>query len=273
VVTGAGSGIGLGLAERAAGEGMRVVLADVEETTLAAAEKGLRSKGADTLAVVADVSDPRSVESLRDRTLERFGKVHLLCNNAGVSVGAMTWELTHDDWQWVLGVNLWGVIHGIRAFVPGMIASGEEGHVVNTASMAGLLAAPGMSVYNATKHAVVAISESMYHELAMTGAKVRTSVLCPGWVNTRIIDSERNRPSGLGDTASLMRRPEFAGIEEMGRQRLASGMAPTEVAAQVFAAVRDERFWILTHDSFKPSITARFADAVEGRNPELRILV
>lgn len=270
VVTGGASGIGFALAERAARDGMRVVIADIESGSLAAAEEKLRAAGAEVLAVVTDVSRREGVEALRDRALARFGGVHLLCNNAGVATGGMTWELTHEDWSWILGVNLWGVIHGIRAFVPAMIASGEECHVVNTASMAGLLAGPGMAPYNATKHAVVAISESMYHELNMTGARVRVSVLCPGWVNTRIFESERNRPAELAATGSLRGRPAFAAAEEMGRQLLAAGLPPAEVADQVFHAVGEERFWILTHDNFKPLVTERFAATVEGRNPELR---
>jgi NAD(P)-dependent dehydrogenase (short-subunit alcohol dehydrogenase family) len=267
VVTGAASGIGLGLAERAAQEGMRVVLADVEEAALREAEKRLRAAGSEVLAVVADVARREQVEALRDRVLASFGGVHLLCNNAGVSVGGMTWDLTHDDWTWTLGVNLWGVIHGVRAFVPAMLAGGEEGHVVNTASMAGLIAGPGMSAYSATKHAVVAISETMFHELAATGARVGCSVLCPGWVNTRIADSERNRPTHLPETTGFSPPPE---VESFVRQLLATGMSPAEVAAQVFDAVREGRFWILTHPDFNPLVTARFDAAVGGRNPELR---
>jgi NAD(P)-dependent dehydrogenase (short-subunit alcohol dehydrogenase family) len=268
VITGAASGIGLGFAERAAREKMRVVLADIEPGALAEAEKNLRSRGAEVLAVVTDVARLESVEALRDATLKAFGGVHLLCNNAGVSVSGMTWEVTQDDWTWILGVNLWGVIHGIRAFVPGMIASGEEGHVVNTASMAGLIAGPGMSAYNATKHAVVGISESMYLEQVMTGTRIRTSVLCPGWVNTRIIDSDRNRPAAL--PAAAGQRPEAVAMMDAVRQLLVSGMSTEEVADRVFDAVRQERFWILTHDDFKPLVTARFAGTVAGENPTPR---
>lgn len=268
VITGAASGIGFALAERAAREGMKVVLADIEAGALAEAEKKIRAAGAEAISVVTDVAKRESVEALRDRTLAAFGNCHLLCNNAGVAVNGATWDITHDDWDWILGVNLWGVINGIRAFVPGMIASGEEGHVVNTASMAGLIAGPGMSAYNATKHAVVAISESMFVEQSMAGSKVSTSVLCPGWVNTRIMDSQRNRPEGLANTTTPP--PEAAAMESMVRQLLSSGMSAEEVADRVFDAVHNQRFWILTHDNFKPLVTARFAGAVAGENPTLR---
>lgn len=266
VVTGAASGIGWGLAARAAREGMRVVMADIEAGPLEEAASRLRDAGADVLPVVTDVSRLEQVEALRQKALAAFGGVHLLCNNAGVGGGGLTWELTKEEWEWVLGVNLWGVIHGIRTFVPGMIASGEEGHVVNTASMAGLVAGPGMSPYNASKHAVVAISETMHHELAMAGSRVRCSVLCPGWVNTRIFESERNRPAGLPQPQE---RPEAAVMRTMLRQLLATGMSVEEVADHVFAAVGEERFWILTHESFKPLVGKRFDGAVAGRNPEL----
>lgn len=269
VVTGAASGIGWGLAERAAREGMKVVLADIEGGALDAAASRLRDAGAEVLPVVTDVSRLEQVEALRDRTLSAFGGVHLLCNNAGVAGGGLTWETTNDDWVWVVGVNLWGVIHGVRAFVPAMIAGGDEGHVVNTASMAGLIAGPGMSAYNATKHAVVAISETLFHEFAMTGARLRCSVLCPGWVNTRIAESERNRPADLAARAAAD-RPDAEVMRAMLRQLLATGMSVEEVAEHVFAAVREERFWILTHESFKPLVTTRFEAAVAGRNPQMR---
>ncbi len=271
VITGAASGIGLALAEAAAAAKMKVALADVERQALAAAEERLRASGAEVLAAVTDVSDAASVESLRDRVIGEWGAVHLLCNNAGVAVSGFTWEITTDDWTWILGVNLWGVIHGIRAFVPGMLAAGEPAHVVNTASMAGLVAGGGMSPYNATKHAVVAISESMHHELTLSASPVHVSVLCPGWVSTRIMDSERNRPAALAHTVDRSAHPEFAAIETMARQALAAGMPPAEIAKRVFAAVRDERFWILTHEDFKPAVRIRFEAAIEGRNPELRL--
>src|SRR6185369_2916836 len=193
VVTGAASGIGLGMAERFAAEGMRVVLADVEGEALAAAERSVAARGAETLAVRTDVARADDVEALARATIDRFGAVHVLCNNAGVGgEGLPTWEQSLQSWQWILGVNLWGVIHGIHAFLPIMQAQGEEGHIVNTASMAGHLPMPFLTIYNASKFAVVTISECLHHELEMVGSPIKVSVLCPGFVRTKIMESERN---------------------------------------------------------------------------------
>ncbi|HSM76404.1 MAG TPA: SDR family NAD(P)-dependent oxidoreductase, partial [Bryobacteraceae bacterium] len=188
VVTGAASGIGRALAVRFAAEGMKVVLADVEEPALQAAAQELRDAGAAVLALRTDVSQEADVEALAVRTYEAFGGAHIVCNNAGVASRTVpSWEQTSADWQWVLSVNLWGVIHGIRAFVPRMLSSGGEGHIVNTASLAGLTSSPGLAPYNASKHAVATISESLYFELLAVPSSIRVSVLCPGWVNARIV--------------------------------------------------------------------------------------
>src|SRR5437870_3195787 len=196
VVTGGASGIGLGLATRFAQEGMKVVLADVEAPALEAAVSGLREQEFEVLGVPTDVSSSEAVEELARRTLEAYGKVHIVCNNAGVSTGfGRIWEASLKDWQWALSVNLWGVIHGVHTFVPLMLAQDEEGHVVNTASVAGLL--PSNRVYSVTKHAVVALSEALYHSLRQMDAKVHASVLCPGLIETRIMYSYRNRPPEL----------------------------------------------------------------------------
>src|SRR3954471_7231696 len=222
VVTGGASGIGRAVAERLAGEGMRLVIADVEEAALAETEKAFADKGAEVLAVRTDVSDGAAVDALRDQTLERFGAVHLIHNNAGVGSGGPIWTLTEADWAWVLGVNLWGVIHGIRAFVPLLVEQGE-GHVVNTASMAGLISTPMMAPYNASKHAVVTISETLHYDLQLAGSPVRVSVLCPGVVQTRIHESHRNRPGGGAA------EPE-AGAFGMISQLVAGGIEPATVA-------------------------------------------
>ena len=194
VITGAASGIGRGLAERFAAEGMKVVLADVEETALAELEAGLKAKGATVLTVRTDVSNATEVENLAARTLDVFGAVHILCNNAGVVCSRPVWEHTLADWEWVLGVNLWGVIHGIRAFVPHMLAQGDECHIVNTASILGLVGGSGEGIYKVSKHGVVALSETLAAELAQKEANIQVHVLCPGWVRTGILDSDRNRP-------------------------------------------------------------------------------
>ncbi len=243
VVTGAASGIGRALAERWATEGMKVVLADVEEGPLDAARDELDASGADVLAVRTDVSDGGQVDALATATLEHFGAVHLVCNNAGVGGGGLSWEATREDWDWVLGVNLWGVVHGIRAFVPHLVAQ-DEGHVVNTASIAGFAYAPMMGPYNASKAAVVAISETLKAELAMQGSAVGVSVLCPGWVNTRIMDSDRNRPGGRYDTGLMSEG------REVMRQVLAGGKPPAEVAHLVAAAVREGTTHIFTGDEW-----------------------
>lgn len=268
VVTGSASGIGRALAERFASEAMKVVLADVEVDPLEEVAEKLRGAGTEVLAVPTDVSMPESVEELAGRTFEHFGAAHVVCNNAGVGTGGLSWELPLSTWEWVLGVNLWGVIHGIRAFVPRLVAQGE-GHVVNTASVAGLLSAPGMAAYCASKHAVVGISESLLHELSLTGANVGVSVLCPGFISTRIVDAERNWPERLGPRPEMPSPPGGEQLREMMRQQIAQGMPPAEVAEAVLAGVRAGRFWILTHPEFGDRATARLRDATEGRNPEL----
>lgn len=266
VVTGAASGIGRALAGRFAAEGMRVVLADVEAAPLEAAAKELRADGAEVAQVVTDVSDGDQVDALAAAATEAFGPVHVLCNNAGVGAGGLLSELTTADWQWVLGVNLWGVIHGIRAFLPGMVAHGEPAHIVNTASLAGHVAAPFMGPYSASKFAVVAISETLHHELSMTGANVRASVLCPGWVNTNIAASERNRPAALGG-GSRGEDPRA----QMLNQVLESGMAPAEVAELVLSAIRDDRFWVFTHPEMQAGVEARWDSIRSGTNPVLNM--
>jgi NAD(P)-dependent dehydrogenase (short-subunit alcohol dehydrogenase family) len=268
VVTGGASGIGLALARRFAHEGMKVVLGDVEAPALDDALTLLKSDGADVHGVVTDVSDPTQMQALADAALERFGAVHVVCNNAGVGAGGLSWETPLSTWEWVLGVNLWGVIHGIRTFVP-ILLQQEEGHVVNTASLAGLVAGPFMGPYNASKHAVVAISETLHHELAMAGAKVKVSVLCPGWVNTGIADSGRNRPAHL----RLDDGPPADGAELL-RSVLQTGMAPETVAEKVLAAIGDEQFWILTHDDaddfWVELVGRRVRSLTERSNPSLQ---
>jgi NAD(P)-dependent dehydrogenase (short-subunit alcohol dehydrogenase family) len=267
VVTGGASGIGRALAQRFAAEGMHVVVGDVEKAALDAVVAELSAGGTEVLGVLTDVSDAAQVAALADATVDRFGGVHVVCNNAGVGAGGTCWEAPLETWEWVLGVNLWGVIHGLRSFVPLLLAQGE-GHVVNTASMAGVVAPPFMGPYNASKHAVVAISESLHHELALAAPGVKVSVLCPGWVRTRIADSDRNRPERYtvaDDTLGELR--------EAVRSLIEGGMPPEGVADKVVAAIRDERFWILTHDDDDDvwsAAVARRLDSLRDRaNPPL----
>lgn len=266
VVTGAASGIGNALARRFAAEGMRVVLADVEAEALARADAALRESGTETLPVVTDVTDADSVEALARATLEHFGGVHVVCNNAGVggAAGAPCWELADAEWQWVLGVNLFGVLNGMRAFLPRLIAAGE-GHMVNTASFAGLRPMPMMAPYSVSKHGVVALTETAFHELAALGSPVRISVLCPSMVATGIAESFRNRPEHLGGT--LVVDPSEQETLDALRMFIASGMPADDVAEAVLDAIRAERFWVLTHDSTRQSIRERGAAIADGRDP------
>jgi NAD(P)-dependent dehydrogenase (short-subunit alcohol dehydrogenase family) len=268
VVTGAASGIGRGLAERCAQEGMKVVLADVEEQALTRASQELQAAGAQVLAVQTDVSKATDVEALAQKTMATYGAVHLLFNNAGVGAGTFIWESTLADWEWTMGVNLWGVIHGIRTFVPLMLEQQEEGHIVNTASMAGLTGGPGLGIYKVTKHGVVTLSETLYHELAFKGANIKVSVLCPGFVSTRIMDSARNRPAQLqNDPAEERMGPASEAMVQFMRQAVEAGMPPHQVAGIVFQAIRDEKFYILTHPELKESIRVRMEDILQERNP------
>ena len=263
VVTGAASGIGLALAGRFARAGLDVVLADVEQPALQAASEKIAGLGAKTLAVPTDVSDEAAVNALAAAAVDRFGAVHVVCNNAGVSTDADPWFGPLSAWKWVLGVNLWGVIHGIRAFLPLLVAQGE-GHIVNTASIAGLI--PGIPVYDATKHAVVAISEDLYRAMTVVGLPVGVSVLCPGWVRTSIYQAKRNWPESLGEvpppaaTAEVM-TPYYQGaIDE--------GMAPAAVAELVADAIGANRFWVFTDPRFTQKAVDRWRRIAEGHNPQ-----
>jgi NAD(P)-dependent dehydrogenase (short-subunit alcohol dehydrogenase family) len=266
VVTGAASGIGRALAERLGREGMNVVLADVDEKRLAEATDAIAKTGVRAIGVKTDVSKAAEVDALAAEATKAFGAVHVVCNNAGVGVGMLSWERDVADWEWVLGVNLWGVINGIRTFVPKMIAQGE-GHVVNTASIAGLISAIGMGPYCATKHAVVAMSECLHHDLQMAaGGKVHVSVLCPGWVKTNIADAERTRPASL-KTNVKPPTPQEQMMGEMMRSAIAGGIAPDEVAGRVVEAIKEERFYIFTHPKMLGAVKKRSEEILAGKNP------
>jgi NAD(P)-dependent dehydrogenase (short-subunit alcohol dehydrogenase family) len=268
VVTGAASGIGRALAERFARAQMNVVLADIEEKPLGEARDAIAALGANAIAVRTDVARWQDIEQLARRTFDTFGTAHVVCNNAGIGMGGPAWELSRADWEWILGVNLWGVVHGTCAFVPRMVEQGE-GHVVNTASIAGLISSPGMSAYCATKHAVVGFSECLHHDLhLLAGGKVKVSVLCPAWVKTKISDSERNRPASMQDHPARDRTPQELMLADWTRSAVESGIPPHVVAEKVHSAIVEERFWVLTHSKTKKLVEHRMQGILEDRDPE-----
>lgn len=267
VVTGAASGIGAGLAQRCLDEGMHVVLADIEEAALERAAEALAAQGRNTvLPVRTDVSILEEIEALAEKAIAEFGAVDLLFNNAGVGSSPSILEGSHADWEWVMSVNLWSVIHAMRVFTPIMVAQGTDGHIVNTASMSGLIYGDG--AYGVTKHGVVALTESAHFELAKIDSKLRVSALCPAWVNTNILDSSRNRQARFGQT----RRPEpdeaQLRLAERSRQSVAQAMLPADLAEIVFDHIRREQLYILPHDDeFKVEAAERAATILGGTNP------
>lgn len=274
-VTGAGSGIGRALAQRFAAEGLSVALADVDETAVEQAAAELRESGAEAQAFTVDVSSSDEVERFASEVVERFGRVNIICNNAGVSGGGLSWAITRNDWDWIVAVNLMGVVNGIRSFVPRIIAAGG-GHVVNTASMAGLFAPPFMAPYAATKHAVVGLTESLYHELSMVAPAVGASALCPGWVKTNILDAEAHRPERF---AQAEPQADDAAAEALGvgardfvEGLIAKGMEPSDVAAMVWDAIGERRLWVFTHEAWLGALGPRTEEMVNGRNPEGSLL-
>lgn len=266
VISGAASGIGRAIAERCVSEGMKVVLADVDEASLARAEAELKALGGDALGVRTDVSKRSDMEQLARRTLDAFGLVHLLVNNAGVGAGGTAWEATWNDWEWVIGVNLWGVIHGVKVFTPLMLAQNTECHIVNTASAAGLLVGGGSAPYATSKHAVVALSESLYLALQQRKALVKVSVLCPGLVRTNIANSEDHRPAGLKNEPVEMSPEMRAGLAAF-KKFIEAAMPPAQVADVVFEAVRNDQFYVLTHPDWLEVVRMRTDDLLRMENP------
>ena len=266
VVTGAASGIGLAIAHHAADLGMRVVLADIEPEPLAQARAAVAAKGVDAWAVTTDVREATSVEALGRFVTEHVGHVHLLFNNAGVGgVRLRAWEASDADWQWLLGVNVWGVIHGLRVFTPMMLAHGEPAHIVNTASAAGFVAMGNTAPYALSKHAVVALSEVLYHDLCDVSSNVRASVLCPAWVATNLWNAERNRPSALRTRAATeddqTRRLQVKAVLEKSR------ISAAEIAAMTFEAIRTQTFYIFPHPKILRDVAVRMEDILQQRNP------
>jgi NAD(P)-dependent dehydrogenase (short-subunit alcohol dehydrogenase family) len=269
VVTGAASGIGRGMAESFAAAGMKVVLADVEEGALGETTEALRATGADVLSVLTDVAKAEQVQALADQSLKQFGAVHVLCSNAGIGVRAgNTWETTLDDWKWMIDVNLMGVVHGVRTFVPIMLEQGSESHIVNTSSLGGLIPGGDSAIYGVTKFGVVALSEFLYLELKQAGASIGVSVLCPGLVNTNIMSCERNRPAELPDASPAPSGPVADAISEWIDEQIADGLSPRQVGDQVLSSIRERRFYIFTHPELSSLVEHRMKLILEGENPE-----
>ncbi|WP_151634816.1 SDR family oxidoreductase [Noviherbaspirillum aerium] len=271
VITGGASGFGKEFAQIGARLGMRLVLADVQQDALDATRSELEAGGTEVLAMRCDVRKAEQVQALADATMERFGSVHLVFNNAGVGSGGLVWENSIADWEWVLGVNLWGVVHGVRTFTPLMLECakkepGYQGHIVNTASMAGLLNAPNMGIYNVSKHAVVSLSETLYHDLQLIGAPIGASVLCPYFVPTGISQSQRNRPDDVKEEGGPTLSQVVA--QAVSDKAVSSGkVTAAEVAERTFNAIRDGQFYIYSHPQALGNVQTRMEDIVTQRNP------
>lgn len=271
VITGAGSGIGAALTRRGAAEGMNLVLADISEAETNALVDEIGHDRA--LAVRCDVSDQSSVENLANDAYERFGAVDLLCNNAGIVPGGrhrMVWEYTPGDWQWSLGVNLWGVIHGIRSFVPRMISAGRPGHILNTASVAGVVSGSGSACYGASKHAVVRVTEALYAGLREVGAPIGVTLFCPGLVRTAIYDAEQHRPDAFVDGE---RPRKSAGIEAMRDEIYRNALGPDEAAEIAFSGIMQDQFYVFTTTGFDDAIRQRASDILSRNNPTFESIV
>ncbi len=266
VITGAGSGFGREFARVAASRGMKLALAEINAAALEGTVRELRDDGATVIGVPTDVSSADAIQALADATMAAYGAVHLLFNNAGVASGGFVWESTPADWQWVMGANVWSVIHGVRIFTPLMLAHGEPAHIVNTASAAGLISAPNMGIYNLSKHAVVALSETMYQDLQLVQANVGVSVLCPAFVPTGIAHSHRNRPADLANdtppTASMLKAQQ-ASVKAVESGRISAA----DIAAITFAAIDAGQFYIVPHEKILDLVALRMQDILAGRNP------
>ena len=271
VITGGASGLGLEIARLAAKKGMKLVLADIEERALNQAQLEFSAQGVEVLSLRTNVAVGEDVDLLAEKTLERFGAVHLLFNNAGVALNKTAWETTIADWEWVLGVDLWGVIHGVRVFTPIMLKQDTPSHIINTASVAGMLSTQGMAAYNVAKHGVVTLSETLYHDLKRRGANIDVSVLCPAWVNTAIWDSARNRPDDLQNSVEQKEADDIK-LEESARHAIQSGKVSAPMVAQiVFAAFEANQFYILTHPKIKKWVGLRVEDILQDRQPSSQV--
>jgi NAD(P)-dependent dehydrogenase (short-subunit alcohol dehydrogenase family) len=274
VVTGAASGIGAALVDEFCRQGMKVVLADVEADALRSAVAACEAAGHDVIGVITDVADAAQVDELARRTLEHYGAVHLVCNNAGVIDGGLSWEMPLDTYRWIFDVNVFGVLNGIRTFVPVLRRQGGEAHIVNTSSMAALTSMPYVAAYHMSKHAVLTLSECLYHELALAGSSIGVSVLCPEGIATRIHEAERNRPgrdrvagADPDDGGAFAGSPERRLVLESLSSLTEQGVTPAVVARRVLVAIREKRFYVLAEDVWRDACNLRLDDLREARNP------
>lgn len=271
VITGGASGIGRAMGELFLAEGMNVVLADIEQAALDATVAELLAQefvaDGQCIGVVTDVASADAVQNLADAAIEAFGAIHIACNNAGVFAGGIVWEQSLADFKWQLDVNLWGVIHGIRTFMPIMAAQDEPCHIVNTSSMAAVTAMPYSAIYHMTKHAVLALSESLYHELSFHAPHVNVSVLCPELINTGIAQSERNRPAAYSGEGDIVENDARAMVSQALTDSTASGIGPEVMAQRVFEAIKAEQFYILSNEAWRKAANTRLDDVREARNP------
>lgn len=267
VITGGASGIGRAMGELFLAQGMNVVLADIEQKALGATVTALKAGGGRCIGVLTDVSKAGDVQGLADAALAEFGAIHIACNNAGVFAGGLLWEQSLADFQWQMDVNVWGVIHGIRTFVPIMAGQDSACHIVNTASMAAVTAMPYSGIYHMTKHAVLGLSESLYHELAFHVPNVKVSVLCPEAINTGIARSERNRPSAYSRAGDVVQSDARTMVTQALADSVAEGLGPEVMAQRVFDAIVAERFYILSEEAWRETAHIRLDDIRLGRNP------
>jgi len=266
VITGGASGIGRAMGELFLAQGMNVVLADIEQAALDRTVSDLRAAGP-CIGVRTDVSSADEVQRLADRAVEEYGAIHIACNNAGVFTGGLLWEESLADYQWLLDVNVWGVIHGIRTFVPVMAAQDTDCHIVNTASMAAVTAMPYSGIYHMTKHAVLALSESLYHELAFHAPNVKVSVLCPEAINTGIAASERNRPGAYSRAGDIVESDARAMVSQALTDSVAAGIGPEVMARRVLDGIIEGRFYLLSEEGWRDAANTRLDDVRQARNP------
>lgn len=266
VITGAASGLGRAFAQKGSQLGMKLVLADIDGDAMSDVVESLAATGADVIGLPTDVSDATQVEALARRALDAYGKVHLLFNNAGVGASGLLWEMSANDWSWVLGVNVMGVAHGVRVFTPIMLRQSEPAHIVNTASVAGLISPPSMGIYNASKHAVVSLTETLYHDLRRVGAPVGCSVLCPAFVPTGIAEAERSRPAHWRNESPPTASQLLAG-RELRRAVRSGKLSASDIASAAYDAVRADRFYVITHPAIMASVRARHEEIEQMRAP------